>query len=69
MDEIEAKIIEMVKEKHKRTGGCNGLSFNDLAGSFEIDFPELRKIIDKLVSEKKIAYLNHLNGRSLTLPK
>ncbi|MEA1849212.1 hypothetical protein U9K52_09835 [Chryseobacterium sp. MHB01] len=61
--------MELVKAKHKQTGGCNGLSFSDLDEQINAEYSEIKKVFEKLLAEKKIVYLNHLNGRSLSLPK
>lgn len=67
--EIEEKIMELVKDQHKRTGGANGLNLFNVDKQLGVEYSEIQKAVEKLLSEKKIIYLNHLNGRSLTLPK
>ncbi len=69
MEELEAKIIEMVKAQHKRSGGANGLNYFEINKELGVDYSDVKKAVEKLLAEKKITYLNHLNGRSLTLPK
>jgi len=69
MQELEVKLYEMVKAQHKRSGGANGLNLYGVDKELGVDYAELAKAVEKLLSEKKIVYLNHLNGRSLTLPK
>ena len=67
--ELEVKIMEMVKAQHKKTGGANGLNLFHVDKQLGVEYSEIQKAVEKLLSEKKIIYLNHLNGRSLTLPK
>ena len=69
MDELEVKLYELVKDQHKRSGGANGLNLYGLNKELGVEYSDLEKTVEKLLAEKKIAYLNHLNGRSLTLPK
>ncbi len=69
MQELEAKLYEMVKAKHIRSGGANGLNLYGIDKELGVEYSDLAKAVEKLLSEKKIVNLNHLNGRSLTLPK
>lgn len=69
MDEIEKKFLELVKEQFKKSGGSNGLDLFGVNEKLNISVHELREIVDKLMQERKVVYLNHLNGRSITLPK
>lgn len=69
MEEIEKKFMTLVKEQHDRTGGSNGLLLYKLDEVLGITYAELFELVNKLIKEKKIAYLNHLNGTSYTLPK
>lgn len=70
MEEIEEKFMELVRETHKKSGGANGISLYNLNKA--LNPPEnvnLLEIMERLIQEKKIAYLNPLNGRTITLPK
>ncbi|MFP3835369.1 hypothetical protein [Chryseobacterium sp. SIMBA_028] len=69
MEEIEEKFMELVKEQYDKTGGSNGFKPYKAAETLEISDEELSTMIKKLLNEKKIAYLNPLNGRTITLPK
>ena len=69
MEELEAKILEKVREDNKKCGGANGSDVNDLDKIINLPIPERNKLFDKMVKEKKIAYLNTLNARRITLPK
>jgi len=69
MEEIEAKILEKVKEDHKKSGGANGSDINELDKIINLQLDERNKLLDKMVDEKKLAYLYPLNGRTVTLPK
>ncbi|PWN65882.1 hypothetical protein [Chryseobacterium oncorhynchi] len=68
-EELEAKFMDLVKEYHKKTGGNNGLNLYKLDEKLNISFKELLVFVERLMKEKKIVYLNHLNGRTVTLPK
>ncbi|PXW18203.1 hypothetical protein [Chryseobacterium sp.] len=69
MEEIEAKIIEKIREDHKRNGGWNGSDINELDQIINLPILERNKLLDKMVAEKKIAYLKPLNTTRITLPK
>lgn len=67
--EFEAKLLELVKAQHKRSGGANGLNLYGVDKELGVEYSEIAKAVESLLTQKKIVYLNHLNGRSLTLPK
>ncbi|WPO89894.1 hypothetical protein [Chryseobacterium sp. HR92] len=69
MEEIEAKILEKVRADHKINGGANGSDINDLDKIINLPIPERNKLFEKMVAEKKIAYLKPLNTVRITLPK
>lgn len=69
MEEIEAKILEKVKADHKINGGANGTDLNDLDKILNLTIPERNQLLDKMVAEKKIAYLRPLNTIRISLPK
>ncbi|WP_180564272.1 hypothetical protein [Chryseobacterium sp. JV274] len=69
MEEIEAKILEKVKADHKINGGANGTDLNELDKIIQLQIPERNQLLDKMVAEKKIAYLRPLNTIRITLPK
>ncbi|MEJ5105521.1 hypothetical protein [Chryseobacterium sp. MYb328] len=69
MEEIEAKILEKVKADHKINGGSNGTDLNDLDKIINQPIPERNQLLDKMVADKKLAYLRPLNAIRITLPK
>ena len=69
MEEIEAKILEKVKADHKKSGGANGTDLNDLDMILNLPISDRNKLLDRMVSEKKIAYMYPLNAKKVTLPK
>lgn len=69
MEEIEAKILEKVRADHKINGGANGSDINELHNIIKLPIPERNQLLDRMVAEKKIAYLYPLNARRVTLPK
>lgn len=69
MEELEAKILEKVKEDHKVNGGANGTDINELDKILNLTIPERNEFLDRMVKEKKIAYLHPLNAKKVTLPK
>lgn len=69
MEEIEEKILEKVRADHKKSGGANGSDINELDKIINLPIPERNKLLDKMVYEKKIAFLYPLNARRVTLPK
>ncbi|RQO35443.1 hypothetical protein DBR39_18375 [Chryseobacterium sp. KBW03] len=69
IEELEAKILEKVKEDHKVNGGSNGTDINELDKLINLPIPERNKLFEKMVAEKKLAYLDPLNARRITLPK
>lgn len=69
MEEIESKILEKVKSDHKKSGGANGTDLNELDEIINLSIPERNQLLDRMVSEKKIAYMHPLNAKKVTLPK
>lgn len=68
-EEIEKQILEKIKADHKKSGGANGSDLNELDKIINLPFEERNKLLEKMIAEKKIAYMYPLNGRTVTLPK
>ena len=69
MEEIEVKFMALVKEQYDKTAGYNGLDLYGINEKLSISATELMEMVNKLLKEKKIVYLNPLNKRTITLPK
>ena len=69
MENMEEKLMHLIKEQYNKTGGANGLDLWGVKEKLGITVDELREIVYRLLNEKKIIKLNHLNGTSYTLPK
>lgn len=69
MEELEAKILEIVKTDYKKSGGSNGTDLNDLDVIMNLSISDRNQFLDRMVKEKKIAYLYPLNAKKVTLPK
>ncbi len=61
--------MHLIKEQYDKTGGANGLDLWGVKEKLGITVDELRELVHKLLKERKIIKLNHLNGTSYTLPK
>lgn len=61
--------MHLIKEQYDKTGGANGLDLWGVKEKLGITVDELRELVHKLLNEKKIIKLNHLNSTSYTLPK
>ena len=68
-EEIEAKVLEKVKEQFNKSGYSNGLNTFRLEVELGISREQLCDAISNLLSKNKITKLNHLNGTTYTLPK
>ncbi|WP_312306559.1 hypothetical protein [Chryseobacterium sp.] len=66
---MEEKLMHLIKEQYDKTGGANGLDLWGVKEKLGITVDELRELVHKLLKERKIIKLNHLNGTSYTLPK
>lgn len=69
MENMEEKLMKLIKEQYDKTGGANGLDLWGVKEKMGITVDELRELVYRLLNEKKIIKLNHLNGTSYTLPK
>lgn len=69
MEDLEAKIIERVKQDYKKSGGWNGTELKAIDDILGLSIEERNAFLDRMVKEKKIAYLRPLNGPRITMPK
>ncbi|ALR29292.1 hypothetical protein ATE47_01530 [Chryseobacterium sp. IHB B 17019] len=68
MEELERKILEIVKEKQKRTGGNNGNFFGDFDHLLNLSIPERNAFLERLAAQKKIVIREGSNQRMIMLP-
>lgn len=68
-EELEAKIIEVLKINFERTGGANGTHIGEVDKILNLPIDERNEFLDRMVKEKKIIFIYPLNGRTLSLPK
>lgn len=68
-EEIEAKILEKLKEDYKNCGGANGTDLNEIDKIIKLPISERNELLSKMLKEKKIVNINTLNARRITLPK
>jgi hypothetical protein len=68
-EELESKVLDIVREQHKIDGGHNGVSFGAFDHFLDMSLEERNKFIYKLASEKKIVIFQSLNAKRITLPK
>lgn len=69
VEELEQKIIELLKIQFERTGGANGTHIGEVDEILKMEPEERNLFLARMVKEKKIIYINPLNGRTLSLPK
>lgn len=69
MEEIEAKILEIVKEQFKKDGGSNGVTMGDFDHILNLPIQERNEFLYRMVKEKKILIFQSLNGKRVTFPK
>lgn len=69
MEELENKILELVKAQHQRTGGANGVDFNEVDEILQMPIKQRNEFLQKLVDAKKIRIGDPLNARALFMPK
>jgi hypothetical protein len=69
MDELEQKVLEIVKEKHLRTGGNNGNTFGDFDHVLKMSSEERNAFLQRMAKEMKIVIREGANQRMIMLPK
>lgn len=69
IEELERKLIEVLKNDFERSAGANGTDYGKIDEILNMSLEDRNSFIERMVKENKIAYLNPVNGRMLTLPK
>lgn len=69
MKEIEEQILEIVREKHLKSGGNNGNGFGDFDHILKMSIDDRNAFIQKMESEKKISIRDGSNARMIMMPK
>lgn len=69
MEEMEMQILEIVKKKHKDTGGNNGNGFGDFDHILNMSIEDRNSFLKRMADEKKIAIRIGPNARMIMLPK
>jgi len=68
-EELERQILEIVKEKHIRTGGHNGNKFGDVDEILKMSIEDRNAFLQRMVEEKKIVIRDSANQKMIMLPK
>lgn len=69
MEEKERLFFEALRKEFEKSGGVNGIDHNIYDPILEMTIEEKKEFFDRLIREKKIVRVNHLNGTSYSLPK
>ncbi len=69
MEEIEAKILEIVTEQFKKDGGSNGVPIGAFDHILKLPIKERNEFLQIMVKKKKIHIFQSLNNVRVTLPK
>ncbi|REC55173.1 hypothetical protein DRF62_07025 [Chryseobacterium piscium] len=69
IEELERKIIEVLKIDFERSAGANGTDYGKIDDILNMNLEDRNAFLDRMAKENKIAYLNPVNGRMITLPK
>lgn len=69
MEEMEMQILEIVKKKHKDSGGNNGNSFGDFDHILQMSIPERNSFLQNMVEKKLIVIREGSNARMIMLRK
>ncbi|OCK53182.1 hypothetical protein BA768_01105 [Chryseobacterium sp. CBo1] len=69
IEELEERVLEIVREKYKRTGGHNGNFFRDFDHILNMSIEETIAFLLRMEAEKKIKIYQGANSRLITLPK
>lgn len=69
MEEMEMQILEIVKKKHKDTGGNNGNFFGDFDHILNMSIPERNAFLQNMVNRKLIVFREGSNARMIMLHK
>ncbi|KAA0126425.1 hypothetical protein FY557_17395 [Chryseobacterium sp. SN22] len=68
-EEQEEAIMEIVREKFKRDGGNNGVTFNSFDHILQLPRDERNEFIERMAKEGKIRIFQSLNNMRITMPK
>ncbi|RNA63956.1 hypothetical protein D1631_00295 [Chryseobacterium nematophagum] len=68
IEELEKKILEIVREKHRRTGGNNGNSFGDFDHILNLSIQDRNSFLERMAQEKKLHIRAGQNFRLIMLP-
>lgn len=69
MEELEQKVLDVVRKKHNQTGGNNGNTFGDFEEILKMSITDRNGFLERMVAEKKIAIREGSNQRMIMLPK
>jgi hypothetical protein len=69
MEELEKKVLEIVNEKHIKSGGNNGNLFYEFDEVLQLPLEERNALLQKMHNEHKIVIREGQNGRLIMLPK
>ena len=69
IEELEAKILEIVKEQFKKDGGSNGITFGSFDHFLKLPIEERNAFLFRMAKEKKIVIFESLNMKRITMPK
>ncbi len=67
MEEIEAKILEIVTEQFKKDGGANGVTMGSFDHILNLPIKERNEFLYCMAKEKKIHIFQSLNNARVTL--
>ncbi|MGU3377669.1 hypothetical protein [Chryseobacterium sp. M5A1_1a] len=67
--EIEAKIIQIVKEQFEKDNGSNGVGFGEFDHFLNLNLEERNTLLNRMAREKKIVIFQSINSLRITLPK
>lgn len=69
MEEKEMQILEIVKKKHKATGGNNGNFFGDFDHILNMSIPERNAFLQNMVNRRLIVIREGSNANMIMMPK
>nr|WP_314499290.1 hypothetical protein [uncultured Chryseobacterium sp.] len=66
---MELKILELVKAKHKQSGGNNGSGFGDFDHILQMSLEDRNAFLQRMADEKKIQIRDGANAKMIMMPK
>ncbi|MDV7696277.1 hypothetical protein N6B72_05015 [Chryseobacterium soli] len=69
MEELEQKVLDIVKDKHTRTGGNNGNGFGDFDEVLKMSIEDRNAFIQRMADKNIIVIREGANQRMIMLPK